>query len=374
MNSPGRSLGNSASISDVYGLRSIPAHAARMLGDVAERMTVHIGPPEEGYHRERLHSPQHSTTEGGADHHAPHDSNKARKRMPHKQHRKAREGDSGKSLIIDYFDSENNRWKTHIDCGFQCYFHNNSVCFINMNKLGRDMDSNQIKIMTLNIHNYHDFEQRKPRIIALIRRYDPDVVALQEVRDDRRKNKESAGQAEQLNGELNFEYFNFLRVNDINEANGLVGAPPCYEGLAILSRFPFSSDEVSLKKHKDDKYYRKVLVANVQIENRTIPVWVVHFSNNDLFAGLHAKETLIRAKLVHPIIIGDFNIRSFQEMKKLAGRNNYVSSSNYDYISFPEDNCSYDYILIPKTFSFLSFECISEEVSDHRALFAKINL
>lgn len=236
------------------------------------------------------------------------------------------------------------------------------------------MSIKKIKIMTLNIHNYYDFTLRKPRIIALIKKYKPDIVAFQEIRDDRTKNKEGMDQAKQLNDELNFEYFKFLCVNDKNKVKGLANIPPCYEGLAILSKFPFSSDEILLKRHKDDKYYRKVLVANIKIGIKIIPVWVVHFSNNDLFASLQAEETLMYAKSTQPIILGDFNIKYPLEIKKLAEKNNYISSSNYNYVSFPQDNCSYDYIFIPNIFSFLSFECIMNEISDHKALFAKINL
>lgn len=232
----------------------------------------------------------------------------------------------------------------------------------------------KIKIITLNIHNYHDFIQRKPKIISLFRKYNPDIIALQEVRDDRAKNKAGMDQAKQLNRALNFEYFKFLRVNNRNKIKRLMDVPSCYEGLAILSKFPFSSNKIILKKHKDDLYYRKVLVASVQVGSQIIPIWVVHFSNNDLFASLHAEETLIHAKSTQPIILGDFNIKYPAEIKKLAEKNNYISSSNYKYISFPEDNCSYDYIFIPNKYSFLSFECISEEVSDHKALFAEINL
>ncbi len=231
-----------------------------------------------------------------------------------------------------------------------------------------------IKIITLNIHHYRDFTKRKPKIIALIQRYKPDIMALQEVRDDKRKNKVGMNQLNQLNKKLKFKYFRFLRVNNINKVKGIHDAPSCYEGLAILSKFPFSSSEFTLKKHNDDKYQRKILMAHVRLQKREFPFWVVHFSNNDLFAQLHAKETLYLAKSAQPIIIGDFNIRYPKEIRELAEKNSYVSSSEYKYISFPEDHCSYDYIFIPAKYSFLRFECIPAEVSDHKALFAEIKL
>ncbi|MBI2146795.1 endonuclease/exonuclease/phosphatase family protein [Candidatus Woesearchaeota archaeon] len=236
------------------------------------------------------------------------------------------------------------------------------------------MRAKKIKIMTLNIHNYHNFTLRRPRIIALFKKYNPDIIALQEIRDDGAKNKPGMDQAKQLNEKLNFKYFRFLRVNNRNKAKGLVNLPPCYEGMAILSKFPFSSREITLKKHKDDTYCRKILIANINTGVQIIPVWVVHFSNNDLFARLHSEETLNHAQLTQPIILGDFNIKYPSDIKKLAEKNNYISSSYYKYVSFPEDNCSYDYIFIPARYSFLRFKCIPQKVSDHKALFAEINL
>ena len=231
-----------------------------------------------------------------------------------------------------------------------------------------------LKILTLNIHNYHNFKIRKPKIIALIKKYNPDIVALQEVRDDRTKNKEGENQAKQLNDVLRFEHFTFIQSCELNKAKGFTNLPSKFEGLALLSKFPFSYEELKLTKQGDDKYNRKVLQSIITIGAQKVPIWIVHFSNSDTFAALHIKETLKHAKSIQPIILGDFNIKQPKLIQQLAKENNYTSSSYYDYISFPEDNCSYDYIIIPTKFTFSQFECIEEEVSDHKALFAKIKL
>jgi len=235
------------------------------------------------------------------------------------------------------------------------------------------MEPRKIKVMTLNIRNYHNFEARKPKIIALIRKHNPDIVALQEARDDRSKNQEGMDQATQLNQELQYPHFTFLPATDMNKAKGLTDRPLCYEGIALLSKFPFSSEEFSLQKHKDDIYERKVLIGYVKLDNKQIPFFIVHFSPNDLFARLHAEQTLEYAEKIQPIIIGDLNIRS-SEVEKLSKKHNFTSSTTYKYISFPEDKCSYDYILLPKYASFLSFTCLSDEVSDHRAIIAEITV
>jgi endonuclease/exonuclease/phosphatase family metal-dependent hydrolase len=236
------------------------------------------------------------------------------------------------------------------------------------------MSLQEIKILNLNIHNYHGFTKRKEKIISLIEKYDPDIVTLQEVRDNREKNKEGEDQAKQLNEKLNFKHYKFLVTDDVNRAKGLKDKPLCYEGLAVFSKFPFSSEEIKLKKEDNDKYYRKILIANIKIEDQTVPIWVVHFSNSDFFANLHAKETLAYAKSKNPIILGDFNIKYPKEIKRLAEINDYFSSSDFAYISYPKDNCSYDYIFIPKKFKFTKFKCLEEDVSDHKALFAIIKL
>jgi len=236
------------------------------------------------------------------------------------------------------------------------------------------MSLKKIKIMTLNIQNYHNFEERKPKIISMIKKYGPDIVAFQEIRDDRSKNEPEMNQAKQLNSDLGFKHISFLPTMDMNKVKGITGRPACNEGIAILSRYPFTSEEIALKKNENDQYIRKILVADVDVSGRHAIIFVVHFSPNDIFAKLHAEETLSHAMNLRPIILGDFNIKSSHEIEELAKKYNYTPSTEYDYISYPADGCSYDYVLVPVELSFLRFECVDEEVSDHKALFAEIRL
>lgn len=235
------------------------------------------------------------------------------------------------------------------------------------------MSLTKITLLTLNIQNYYNFDERKPKIITLIKKYNPDIVAFQEIRDDRSKNEAGMNQLQQLTSELNFPYSTFLVTMDINKVKNITGKPICHEGLALCSKFPFLTEEIILKKHPKDRHTRKILVGQITIDHRSHAIFVVHFSPDNLFAQLHAEETLNYAKQIQPIIIGDFNMLS-KEAQQLAEKNNYTSSAQFQYNSYPTDNCSYDYIFIPKQFSFLKFECIKETVSDHNALFAEIKL
>jgi len=227
-----------------------------------------------------------------------------------------------------------------------------------------------LKIMTLNIHNYHDFEERKPRIIKTIKKYDPDILALQEIRDDESKHPEN--QASQLNKKLKFDHLRFLPTMDMNKVKRLQGRPMCKEGIALFSKYPFTARAIPLQQHRDDKHTRKILDATVSFHGKRLRVFVVHFSPNDLFARLHAQQTFALARNPQPILLGDFNIKKTQELRPFIKKYGYSSSLSFNYRSYPADNCSYDYIILPKGMKFEKFLCLRERLSDHRALFAKI--
>ena len=56
-----------------------------------------------------------------------------------------------------------------------------------------------VKVLNLNLWNYNNFEERKPKIIAFIKKHNPDIIVFQEVRDDLQFNKKGNNQAKQLN-------------------------------------------------------------------------------------------------------------------------------------------------------------------------------
>lgn len=230
-----------------------------------------------------------------------------------------------------------------------------------------------MKILSLNIWNYHNFNSRKLKIIKLIKKYDPDVVVFQEVRDDRSKNIIDNDQLKQLNQELEYRYSYFLPVQNFKNKKKL--NHDCIEGLGICSKHPFNKQFIELKKHPDDVFTRKALHTKVNFDKTIVNIINVHFSPNDLFARLHLEEVLEKQKnKKKTVIIGDFNYPHKKSISRLSKENGFKSSSDFDYISYPNDKCSYDYILISNDAEFRKFECINEEVSDHNALFSEIIL
>jgi len=231
-----------------------------------------------------------------------------------------------------------------------------------------------IKVLNLNLWNYNNFDERKPKIIAFIKEHNPDIVVLQEVRDDLQFNKRGDNQAKQINRELNFPYLLFYPITDKRKERPEKYKLRCIEGTAILSKFPIVKiDKKKLKKQKDDKYFCGNLYFRIKTPE-LIDFIAVHFSPNELFGKLHLIETLdyIKKKKIKPIIIGDFNIINYDTISSLTSKD-YNNSMQYkSYISYPKGGFTLDYILIPKKYRFKAFKCEGSNISDHKALIAEI--
>jgi len=238
-----------------------------------------------------------------------------------------------------------------------------------------------IKILNLNLWGYNDFDKRKKLIVDFIKKHDPDIVTFQEVRDDSRQNTIGDNQLEQLNRSLKYKYSNFFETTDVNHVNKITNDPKydpsnprVKEGLGILSKQRIvKSKGFMLNQHKKDRYPRGILWARL-VNN--VDVVVAHYSFNDLFSKLHMEETLkvIKNNRLQPIIAGDFNILNQEIIKSAASEEYRISSNEFSYISFPPKNETLDYILIPRSYKFISFECIGANLSDHKALLAEIEI
>lgn len=233
-----------------------------------------------------------------------------------------------------------------------------------------------LKILNLNIWNYNKWKERKPKIIKFIKKENPDIVTFQEIRDDIEFNKKGDNQAKQLNRGLNFPYYAFYQTTDKRKERPEKYKHYCIEGTALLSKFPILKIERELlKKQPDDRYTCGNLYVKIKA-NKIVDIVVVHFSNSDLFSKLHLIETLkqIRKKKIKPIIIGDFNMWRQNWLNKLT-KKDYQSSIKYKkYISYPHNNWTLDYILIPKNLKFKSFKCTGKGLSDHRVLIAEVEI
>jgi endonuclease/exonuclease/phosphatase family metal-dependent hydrolase len=240
----------------------------------------------------------------------------------------------------------------------------------------------QLKILTLNIWGYNgNWKERAINIVKLITKENPDVVFMQEVRDDRRRNKKGNHQGAIINSKVQYPYANTAFVERIVRENKRDVKAKVYEGKLFLSKYPIlKSTNIYLKKQIDDKHKRAVQQITLKIEGKKIDFWNIHYSNRDDWSKLHLEETM-RLKMNHPTILaGDFNIQihagsTFPEFANNTINRTHRNSYNFKkYVSYPGGNVVLDYILIPKRYRFLKVKCTGKKVSDHRAVVATIEI
>ncbi len=67
----------------------------------------------------------------------------------------------------------------------------------------------EIKVLTINIWRYFDWDKRKEKLISLLKKQDSDIVFLQEAAYDDRLKEKYKNQVHELNEALNYKDFVF---------------------------------------------------------------------------------------------------------------------------------------------------------------------
>jgi len=228
-----------------------------------------------------------------------------------------------------------------------------------------------MKVTTLNLQGFTDWQQRKPEIVEYLKTTNSDIILFQEVVF--LPDVSPYNQVQLLNQELEYPY----------EHSAVTRLQPSHEhrtyreGLAMLSKYPVTkTDTVVLKKEFDDEHHRIVQLVDVSMNDKKMLLANVHFSLTDDtdFATAHLKETLeiIADKGEERIIAGDFNIDHLEQLSGIWGEK-YEASTKIPYISYPAMNKRNDYVLVPKEFTFTELSTSSDKLSDHRAVTVTID-
>ncbi|HSW77542.1 MAG TPA: endonuclease/exonuclease/phosphatase family protein [Candidatus Chromulinivoraceae bacterium] len=224
----------------------------------------------------------------------------------------------------------------------------------------------QLKIISLNLAGFKDWELRRQKIIDFIDKENPDVLLLQEVKFDPLIS--SFSQSTLLN-QLLQKPFAFTQTAVSKFYQPSVGES-YREGLAILSKFPIKDSEALVF----DKHPRIIQSADLLINEQTVGIANIHLSNNKYSVEqLRELITIFASRKEERIIAGDFNILQLENEKE-SYIENYTSSTDFKkYVSFPSENITLDYVLVPKHFAFESLD-IYEGLSDHNALVFVVGL
>lgn len=234
------------------------------------------------------------------------------------------------------------------------------------------MKKANLKLATLNLHGFTDWEERLPLIVDLIKKIDPDILLLQEVQQDLSRDKDD--QATMIKNAAGYPHAHFEVACIKTTHKGSPLPNPIDHGLGIISKLPFKAEAISLAQAGGGLEHRILLKGVFETSGGTVTIADAHFANDDVWAAAHLKEALeiFSSKGIETVLAGDFNIKDLGAYRKLYEKRYIASSDKYDYVSYPEDGLSYDYMLIPNTYSFIGFQCREEAVSDHKLLFAEI--
>lgn len=229
-----------------------------------------------------------------------------------------------------------------------------------------------MRITTLNLESYDDWQKREPRIIDYLAQTRPDIILFQEVVFI--PEISPYNQVSRLNQTLGFSQehssISRLQVGEKYETYR--------EGLAFLTSLPVLKTEVIiLKKAPLDAHNRIIQLFDVKVNDQIVKLANVHFSITDVtdFATAHLHETLDILAMRHEerIIMGDFNLDNLEDSAALW-QNDYTASTTTPYVSYPSMNKRNDYVLLPKRYQLDSVQVSGDTLSDHRALTVDISL
>ena len=228
----------------------------------------------------------------------------------------------------------------------------------------------KMKITTLNLQGFVDWQRREPAIITYLQQTQPDIILFQEV--VYLPETSAHNQVQLINKTLRYPY----EHTSVTRLQVGLEVETYREGLGMLSKYPVTkTDTIVLKKAPDDEHNRIAQLLDIRHKDITIQLANVHFSLTDTkdFATAHLAETLniLTWRGEERIIVGDFNMADLSTSKHLW-QDSYTSSSQFEYVSFPSEEKRIDYFLVPKSFNLRHVGVSNDELSDHRALTAEV--
>lgn len=221
-----------------------------------------------------------------------------------------------------------------------------------------------MRITTLNLRGFFDWDHRMPVVIDYLRDVAPEVLLLQEVVYLPEISPFSP--SELLNRDLGFP----VRHDAITRLQRGRTHAVYREGLAVLSRLPVPATEVLALRHEvGDPHHRIVQFVDVEAPDGVWPLANVHLSVRDDYALQHLGEVLgmLRTRRQRRVLGGDFNVDHLEQHAELW-EDAVLTSSIRPYESHPSSHENDDYFLVPTEYRIDRIDVSGDELSDHRAI------
>ncbi|WP_375387012.1 endonuclease/exonuclease/phosphatase family protein [uncultured Amnibacterium sp.] len=221
-----------------------------------------------------------------------------------------------------------------------------------------------MRITTLNLRGFFDWEHRASTVAEYLRGLDPDVILFQEVVFLPEVSPFSP--VELLNRALAYPQ----RHEAITRLQHGRTHPVYREGLAVLSKAPVTATQtLALQHEQGDPHQRIAQLLDVAAPDGVWPLANVHLSVRDDYALHHLGEVLgiLRDKGERRILGGDFNVDHLERHAALW-HDAVLTSSIASYQSHPSSHENDDYFLVPTEFVIDRVLVSGNDLSDHEAV------
>jgi endonuclease/exonuclease/phosphatase family metal-dependent hydrolase len=240
----------------------------------------------------------------------------------------------------------------------------------------------KLKIITINVWRYYEWEKRKQKLIDFLKKEDADIILFQEAASNEKSNWEN--QIAEINEILNYPSSAFEKLVKMTKWHEEPINYEMYYGFGILSKYKIKETQLVKLKHVLKEKDFGFMHCVIEIKEDKFDFLNVHFENTDEGSKEQLKETLqfCKKKNIFPIIAGDFNMKNTETLNKLAEKNYEISYFIKPYFSFMptefsnnKEPITLDYIIVDKNkFKIKKVECIKNSPSDHLPIVAIVEM
>ena len=232
-----------------------------------------------------------------------------------------------------------------------------------------------LKVGTYNIANGRDVDWDFSKIAKDIVDNDLDVVGLQEV-DILCERSKFTDTMEKLKEFTGMEYYAYFKCIDLKGDEAKYGKKGAY-GTAVLSKYPIVSTN-NVELNPGTQAERRLLgCTKIDIDGTQISFFVTHLThNNATIRASEFKKVAATVKVAkNAILVGDFNVGSFNEFKVLENLSQ-VNNTKTQYVTYPSSKSAIDNICYSSEFTYIedSAYTFNRNHSDHMLFVAEFQI